>query len=109
MALRPKSKTVGEIRYFTYFLRFPDGEEWIDQEPFVHELEFELQQSVFALDVKKLNDLLTKGETWWTDNNSVEHHVKIESVKRERRWGTRLAKTINRRERRRRGQVFRVK
>lgn len=83
-----KEKTLGEVRYFTYWLRFPDGEEWVDQEPFVHDLRFELSQTIFNLDPQQKNDLLTKGETFWKDNNSVEHHVKIESKERLRVWGT---------------------
>lgn len=82
-----KNKTVGEIRYFTYWIRFPDGEEWVDQVPFVHELDFELRQSVFDLDPIKKNDLLTKGETHWKDKNSVEHLVRVENVERKRNWG----------------------
>lgn len=89
---RVKEKTLGEVRYFTYWLRFPDGEEWVDQEPFVHDLRYELSQSVFNVDPVKKHDLLTKGETYWRDQNSVEHHVKIESTPRARVWGTKRPK-----------------
>lgn len=87
-----KEKTLGQVRYFTYFLRFPDGEEWVDQIPFVHDLRYELSQPVFELHVHMKHDLLTKGETFWRDNNSVEHHVKVETVERPRVWGTKTPK-----------------
>jgi hypothetical protein len=87
-----KNKTVGLVRYFTYFLRFPDGEEWVDQIPFVHDLEWELSQTVFGLEPFRKKDLMTKGETHWKDNNSVEHQVVIEEKERPRRWGKVLPK-----------------
>lgn len=75
------------VRYFTYYLIFPDGESWVDQTPFIHALDFQLKQTVWRNDNKKLMDLYNKGETRWKDQNSVEHLVRIEDVIREKRWG----------------------
>lgn len=80
-------KTIGKIRYFTYFLTFPDGDQWVDQVPFVHDLQWELKHSCFEMEPFKKRDLLVKGETFWKDQNSVEHLVRIESVERVRNWG----------------------
>lgn len=82
-----KDKTIGEVRYFTYWLTFPDGERWVDQVPFVHDLQWELKHSCFDLEPYRKADLVKKGETWWKDHNSVEHHVKIETKERPRKWG----------------------
>lgn len=91
-----KSK-VFHIRYWTYFLTFPDGETWVDSTPFLHDLQFELQNmkhnprysknmsmsfSTFA------DKMLRKGECHWKDRNGVEHRVKIEDIERARVWGT---------------------
>jgi len=94
-----KAHTPGTVRYFTYYLSFPDGETWCDQSPFVHELNFQLKQTAFRNDPNKCRDLLMKGETKWKDHNGVEHRVVIEDVKRQRVWGTR--KPIQPRRRRR--------
>lgn len=75
-------------RYFTYYLYFPkEPEPWIDQIPFIHDLQFELQNTRWAMDAVKKNDLLRKGETSWTDHNGVKHRVVIERTVRNRRWG----------------------
>ena len=80
--------TPGTVRYFTYYLIFPgDKEMWVDQTPFVHELQFQLQNTAWRHDHKKVRDLLHKGETHWKDHNGVEHRVVIESTKRPTNWG----------------------
>lgn len=83
-----KDKTIGEVRYFTYYLIFPgDNEMWTDQTPFVHELQYELKKTSFGKDPYKVRDLLNKGETHWKDHNGVTHRVVIENVRRPKIWG----------------------
>lgn len=83
-----KQHTPGLVRYFTYYLSFPDGETWCDQSPFVHDLQFQLTQTAFRNDPAKCRDLIQKGETTWKDHNGVKHTVKIEEQKRDKVWGT---------------------
>lgn len=82
--------TPGHVRYFTYYLHFPDGDTWCNQVPFVHDLFFELRRTAF---VKKnpamARDILVNGECHWKDHNGVEHRVVVENEKREKVWGTR--------------------
>lgn len=82
-------KTIGKVRYFTYYLIFPgDKDVWIDQSPFVHDLQFQLKQTRWHNDKNKCDDLLKKGETSWKDHNGVLHRVVIEDIERPKRWGT---------------------
>lgn len=82
-------KTLGKVRYFTYFLHFPkDKDHWVAQTPFIHNLQFQLGQTRWRNDKNKCRDLLTKGETQWKDHNGVLHRVVIEDIERPRRWGT---------------------
>lgn len=86
------SHTPGVVRYFTYYLEWPDGSErWQDQTPFVHDLQFELQNTRFMQDplipAHVASDLMRKGETSWVDGNGVRHIVVIERQKRARNWG----------------------
>jgi hypothetical protein len=74
-------------RYFTHRLIFPDGDEWVDQTPFIHDLQFQLTQTAWRNDLKKCNDLLTKGETKWKDHNGVTHLVRIDDHVIPRVWG----------------------
>ena len=83
-----------KVRYFTYYLIWPDGSEpWVDQVPFIHDLQFELKQTRFAKDPTLPStiqgDLLRSGEARWKDRNGVEHLVRIEETVRNRRWGVR--------------------
>lgn len=94
-----KQHTPGTVRYFTYYLIFPDGETWCDQSPFVHDLQFQLRQTAWRNDQGKCRDLLVKGETTWSDHNGVKHRVVVEDVKRERVWGSQT-KLANRKKRR---------
>jgi hypothetical protein len=82
-----KDKTPGEIRFFTYWIIFPDGDEWVDQVPFVHDLQWELKNSCFELEPVLKHELQKKGDIHWKDHNGITHRVKIESVRRSRRWG----------------------
>lgn len=74
-------------RYFTYYLIFPDGDHWVDQTPFIHDLTFQLKQTAWRNDPDKCRDLLLKGETNWTDQNGVKHRVVVEDEVRPRIWG----------------------
>lgn len=79
----------GTVRYFTYWVIFPgDNEAWVDQTPFVHNLQFQLKKTAF--DQAQCRDLLLKGETQWKDNNGVTHRVVIEETKRPKVWGTKI-------------------
>lgn len=82
-----KEKVFGEVRYFTYYLIFPDGDIWVDQTPFVHDLQFELKNTRFAKDPLKARDILIKGETSWKDHNGVGHRIVVESTERPKKWG----------------------
>ena len=89
-----KHHTPGKVRFFTYWLEWPDGSEpWVDQTPFVHDLQFELKNTRFMKDptlpAHVALDLIRKGETRWMDTNGVTHRVVVEETKRNRRWGVR--------------------
>ncbi len=91
--IKNKEHTPGQVRYFTYYLIFPGSNEaWVDQSPFVHDLQFELSRTRWSNDRNKMNDLLKKGETQWKDNNGVTHRVVIETVERPRVWGIKKRK-----------------
>lgn len=83
-----KEHTPGKVRYFTYYLIFPnDKDEWCAQVPFVHALDFQLKQTAWRNDPSKCHDLLSKGETTWLDHNGVRHRVVVEDVIRPKKWG----------------------
>lgn len=88
---RPKLHTPGQVRFFTYFLIWPGGNDyWVNQTPFVHDLEWELQQSQFKHNPDIVRDLLQKGETVFLvehPEGTVTHRIVIESIKRETIWG----------------------
>jgi len=88
-----KHHTPGEVRYFSYFLHFPDGDEWVDQTPFVNDLQFVLANTRFMKDPTLPghvgHDLANRGDAEWFDNNGVRHTVVIEKTVRNRRWGVR--------------------
>lgn len=86
--------TPGEVRYFTYWLHWPDGSDpWVDQTPFVHDLQFELKNTRLMQDplipAHVAGDLIRTGEATWFDRNGVRHLVQIEKTQRNRRWGVR--------------------
>lgn len=82
------AKKFPTLQYFTYYLHFPDGEVWIDQVPFVHDLQFELNRATFTKNPDVIRDLLQKKETHWVDHNGVTWRIVIEKTKRRKRWGT---------------------
>lgn len=84
-----KEHTKGTVRYFTYYLIFPGDEDvWVDQSPFVNELQFELKNTRWRINSPDVyRDLLHRGEATWKDHNGVTHRVVIEAVQRPRRWG----------------------
>lgn len=84
-----KEHTPGTVRYFTYWVIFPgDNEAWVDQTPFVHDLQFQLKKTAF--NPSQCRDLLHKGETQWSDSNGVKHRVVIEETQRPKVWGKSL-------------------
>lgn len=81
--------TPGKIRYFTYYLEFPDGETWRDQIPFIHPLDFELAQTRWKQHEPNVyRELTQKGETRFVDQNGVKHIIVIEEQARPKHWGT---------------------
>lgn len=63
-----EDKTLGQVRYLTHMIVFPDDDAFIEQLPFVHDLDFEAanwQHTIFHHQDNKrelLKDLLRKGE-----------------------------------------------
>ena len=55
---RIKNHTLGEVRYLTYYLIFPDGETWVDQIHVVGPADTFLTLTVFKDNIKILTDLL---------------------------------------------------
>lgn len=85
---RVKAHTVGEIRFYTMYFEFPDGDTWCDQIPFVHDLNFDLNNRPFnkgSMETKR--DLLVKGEAQWRDPNGVIITCKIDNIKKPKVWG----------------------
>lgn len=84
MGIKEKSY---DVRYFTYYLKFPDGEIWCDQAPFIHDLQFELKNTTFGKDPGLARDILVKGECHWKDHNGVEHRIVVDTEKKPKKWG----------------------
>lgn len=79
----------GKVRYFNYYLEFPDRDIWCDAIPFVHPLDFELKQTRWmAHEPNVYRDILNKGEARFTDQNGVKHIIKVSEEPVKRRWGT---------------------
>lgn len=88
-----KQHTVGEVRYFTYYLQFPDGETWVDQSPFVGNLLDIIKSTRFFKIPEAARNLTLKGEHSYKDHNGVNHFIKVEEEKRPRKWGTRTRRS----------------
>lgn len=82
-----KNHTPGQIRYWTYILEFPDGEQWQKSIPFVHPLDYELKHTTFGKIPDLARSILSKGEASWKDQNGVGHHVRIDTEAKPVRWG----------------------
>lgn len=83
-------KTMGKpmVRYFTYYLIFPDDTVWVDQTPFANnDLEEELNQTTFGKISKLRKSILKTNECSWKDPNGVWHRIVVELGKRPRVWG----------------------
>jgi hypothetical protein len=87
-------------KYFTYIVIFPNGQEWIKQEPLVHDLEWHLHQ--MAREHKDewdwkhyLNDLFKKREASWRDRLGIRHIIKIETTKRNTVWGAKPGEKLS--------------
>lgn len=88
---RPKEHTLGEVRYLTYFLEFPDGDTWNTQTHFFGPVSSWLRLTKWARNASVCTDLLRRGETVWKERGPtggiLVHRLKIENIQRERRWG----------------------
>jgi hypothetical protein len=89
-----KNHTPGQIRYFTYYIEFPESlratmgaDHWVDSVPFVHELQFELKKTTFGKIPGMARDILAKGECHWKDQNGVGHRVKVTNEPETKIWG----------------------
>ncbi len=82
-----KSMGGASLRYFTYYLIFPDDTYWVDQTPFTHNVEYELNLTTFGKVPRLRKSLLKTGECSWKDMNGMWHRVVIEKQKRKRVWG----------------------
>jgi len=82
-----------EIRFFTWYITFPDGETKWKQDPFLHDLMFELKNIGFKLKAIGIVDhpsfereLLTKGEYKWTDYRKNKWLLRIEKTPKRDNW-----------------------
>lgn len=90
-----------DIRYFTHMIIFPDEDCFIEQKPFIHDLQFELanlrHDAMFiALDIpfsEIADELLKKGEFVWETRYPpggtkarLTHRLIIESKERKCGW-----------------------
>jgi len=80
-----KAHTLGEVRYLTYQLVFPDKDAWVDQQPFVGPVWHFLQNTKLPEQIKI--DLQKVGKASHKDQNGVWHNLVIEETKRPRVWG----------------------
>jgi hypothetical protein len=89
-----KTKTeMGRVHYLTTWLTFPhDKDEWVKQEPIAGASTRAVFRFINGLKVPDLAkaDLCRKLETSWKDNNGVWVRLKIETTKRNKKWGNRL-------------------
>lgn len=86
--MRVRDHTPGEIRYWAYYLHFPDGNTWVKSIPFVHPLSFELKNTSFGKIPGIARKILKEGEAHWKDQNGVTHRVVVEQASRPTKWGT---------------------
>lgn len=85
-----KDWTLGEVRYFTYFLIFPgDHDFWVDQQPFVGKLHEQIRSTRFFKIPGAAEAICKKGEWSQKDHNGVTHRIVVEDFERPRKWGTR--------------------
>lgn len=82
-----QEKIQGELRYFTYYLQFPDGVQWQSQVPFVHDLSFEIKNMRLRHDPEKVRSLMLTGQVHWKDHNGVTHRIVVETEEKPRIWG----------------------
>jgi hypothetical protein len=87
-----KNHTLGDVRYFTYYLIFPgDNDFWVDQYPFCGPLDTMLRLTTFYKKPGVPEALMKKGEAHWKDHNGVTHRVVVENFERPRKWGVKRA------------------
>lgn len=82
-----------DVRYFTFYLQFPNGETKWHQVPFIHDLMFDLQKVSRRLKSLGLEDhagfareILVKGEYKWTDRLKNKWLVRVENKPRPDNW-----------------------
>lgn len=68
-----------DVRYWTWIIEFPDGDMIVKQTPFIHDLQFELRNTIFKHNSSACSSLLKKGEYSWKDTNKVKHTMKVEN------------------------------
>lgn len=89
---KPSGKQAApKLLYLTYFVNFPNGVQWVRQEPIVHGIEYKLNElkkehkDDFEW-MHRFYDLQHKHEMWWKDSHGIEHHFIIEDKKRRQNW-----------------------
>jgi hypothetical protein len=84
---RLKDKKWTKVIYQTYVLTFPDGDQWVKQQPMsAHDMAFELNKMIAEHRAGRLGRewklraeaLWRAGECWWKDEAGVEHLILIE-------------------------------
>lgn len=89
-----RSKTeMGRVHYLTTWLTFPhDRDEWVKQEPIAGASTVAVFRFINGLNIHDFAkvELCRKLETSWKDHNGVWIRLKIETTKRNKKWGTRL-------------------
>lgn len=88
-----KQKVIGETRYFTFYLEFPNGDVKWHQVPFIHDLMFELPNIAKRLGALGIVDhpgfereLLHKGEYQWRDFRFNKWMLRIENEAKKDNW-----------------------
>lgn len=84
---RPKEHTLGEVRYVTHYVEFPDGDVWCDQIHFFGPLSSWLAISIYQNNARLCTDLLRRGEARYRARTGAIHRLVIENIKRPRKWG----------------------
>lgn len=77
MGIKEKSY---DVRYWVWRLEFPDGDLMVKATPFIHDLQFELQNTIFRHNSAACSSILKKGEYSWMDSNKVKHTMRVENT-----------------------------
>lgn len=79
----------GQVRYFTYWLIFPDDEAWVEQKPFTGRIEEEVLYTRWRKNPDVCRALSKHGNYSFKDHNGVTHKIVVEEQERPRVWGVR--------------------